>query len=81
VHEAVIASGAKVSGASVHLVDEDYDRGPIIMQKTVNVAPDDTPDSLAAKVLKIEHEIYPLTLKAFAEGKVKIEGKKAWVML
>ncbi len=80
VHEAVIASGVKVSGASVHLVDEEYDRGPIVMQKTVDVAPDDTPDSLAAKVLTIEHEIYPFVLKAFAEGQVKIEGKKAWIM-
>jgi phosphoribosylglycinamide formyltransferase-1 len=80
VHEAVIASGAKVSGASVHLVDEEYDRGPIVMQKTLTVSPDDTPDSLAAKVLTIEHEIYPLALKAFAEGRVKIEGKKAWIM-
>jgi phosphoribosylglycinamide formyltransferase-1 len=81
VHSAVIASGVKVSGATVHLVDEEYDRGPIVMQKAVNVAPNDTPESLAAKVLKIEHEIYPFVLKAFAEGKVKIEGKKAWVML
>ena len=78
VHEAVIASGMKISGATVHLVDEEYDNGPILLQKTVEVAPDDTPDSLAAKVLKIEHEIYPLALKAFAEGKVKVEGKKAW---
>jgi len=80
VHEAVIESGVKVSGASVHLVDEEYDRGPIVMQKTVQVTPDDTADSLAAKVLTIEHEIYPLAVKAFAEGKVKIEGKKAWIM-
>ncbi len=80
VHEAVIASGVKVSGATVHLVDEQYDRGPILLQKTVSVESCDTPDSLAAKVLKIEHEIYPLALKAFAEGRVKIEGKKAWVL-
>ncbi len=81
VHEAVIASGMKVSGATVHLVDEEYDRGPIVMQKTVDIYRDDTPDLLAAKVLKIEHEIYPFALKAFAEGKIKIEGKKAWIML
>jgi len=80
VHEAVIASGMKVSGATVHLVDEEYDRGPIVMQKTVEVAREDTPDSLAAKVLKIEHEILPLALKTFVEGKIKIEGKKAWIM-
>jgi phosphoribosylglycinamide formyltransferase 1 len=79
VHEAVLASGVKVSGATVHVVDEEYDRGPILLQKTVTIVSDDTPDSLAAKVLKIEHEIFPLVLKAFAEGRVKIEGRKAWI--
>jgi phosphoribosylglycinamide formyltransferase-1 len=81
VHEAVIASGMKVSGATVHIVDEEYDRGPIVMQKTVEIIQEDTPELLAAKVLKIEHEIYPLALKAFAEGKIKIEGRKAWITL
>jgi phosphoribosylglycinamide formyltransferase-1 len=80
VHEAVIAKGEKVSGATVHVVDEEYDRGPIVLQKTVVVLPNDTPDSLAAKVLKIEHEIFPLALKAFAEGRVRIEGRNAWIM-
>ena len=79
VHESVLASGEKVSGATVHLVDEEYDRGPIVMQKTVDIVPDETPDSLAAKVLKIEHEIFPLALKAFAEGRIKVEGRKAWI--
>jgi phosphoribosylglycinamide formyltransferase-1 len=79
VHEAVIESGEKVSGATVHLVDEEYDRGPIVLQKSVDIVPNDTPDSLAAKVLKIEHEIFPLALKAFAEGRVKVEGRKAWI--
>lgn len=79
VHKAVIASGAKVSGATVHLVNEEYDRGPIVMQKTVDVSPEDTPETLAAKVLVIEHEIYPRALQAFARGKVFIEGEKAWV--
>jgi phosphoribosylglycinamide formyltransferase-1 len=81
VHEAVIASGMKVSGATVHLVDEEYDRGPIVMQKTIEIIQEDTPDLLAAKVLKIEHEIYPLALKAIAEGKIKIEERKAWITL
>jgi phosphoribosylglycinamide formyltransferase-1 len=80
VHEAVMASGEKVSGATVHLVEEEYDRGPIVLQKTVDIDPNDTPDSLAAKVLKIEHEIFPFALKAFAEGRVRVEGKKAWIM-
>jgi len=80
VHEAVIASGMKISGATVHLVDEEYDHGSIVMQKTVEIIQEDTPESLAAKVLNIEHEIFPKALKAFAEGKIKIEGKKVWIM-
>jgi phosphoribosylglycinamide formyltransferase 1 len=79
VHEAVIASGEKISGATVHLVDEEYDHGPIVLQKTVSVMPDDTPNTLAVKVLKIEHEIFPFALKAFAEGRVKVEGTKGWI--
>jgi formyltetrahydrofolate-dependent phosphoribosylglycinamide formyltransferase len=59
VHEAVLASGAAVSGATVHYVDEHYDRGPIIAQRRVSVRPDDTPDTLAARVLAAEHELLP----------------------
>jgi formyltetrahydrofolate-dependent phosphoribosylglycinamide formyltransferase len=59
VHEAVLASGATVSGATVHYVDEQYDRGPIIAQRRVPVRPDDTPDTLAARVLDAEHELLP----------------------
>jgi phosphoribosylglycinamide formyltransferase 1 len=79
VHEAVIASGAKLSGATVHLVDEEYDRGPIVLQKAVAVEESDTPESLAAKVLKIEHEIFPLALKAFAEKRVTINERSVWI--
>jgi len=79
VHEAVIASGAKLSGATVHLVDEEYDRGPIVLQKAVTVDALDTPETLAEKVLKIEHEIYPLALKAFAENRVTINERSAWI--
>jgi phosphoribosylglycinamide formyltransferase-1 len=79
VHEAVIASGARVSGATVHLVDEEYDRGPILLQRTVEVLPSDTPESLAARVLTVEHEIYPLALSALAEGRVVIDGQRAWI--
>ena len=59
VHEAVLASGARVSGATVHYVDEQYDRGPIIAQVRVSVAADDTPDTLAARVLTAEHRLLP----------------------
>ena len=79
VHEAVIASGAKLSGATVHLVDEEYDRGAIVLQKAVPVEEHDTPETLAAKVLKIEHEIYPLALKAFAEQRVTINERSVWI--
>jgi phosphoribosylglycinamide formyltransferase-1 len=79
VHEAVLASGVKISGATVHLVDEEYDRGPIVLQKTVVVDEHDTPDSLAAKVLKVEHEIFPLALKAFAEDRVTTHGRSVWI--
>jgi len=79
VHEAVLASGAKLSGATVHLVDEEYDRGPIVLQKAVAVEALDTPETLAEKVLKIEHEIYPLALKAFAEHRVTINERSVWI--
>jgi len=59
VHEAVLASGAAQAGATVHYVDEQYDRGPIIAQQTVPVRPDDTPETLAERVLAVEHELLP----------------------
>ena len=65
VHEAVLASGARVSGATVHVVDEQYDRGPIVAQWPVPVRPGDTPDSLAARVLAIEHRLLPAATIAF----------------
>jgi phosphoribosylglycinamide formyltransferase-1 len=80
VHEAVLSSGAKVSGATVHLVDEEYDRGPIVAQRTVPVLPDDTSDTLAARVLTVEHSLYPETLAAFAHGRVRVEGRRAWII-
>jgi len=66
VHEAVIASGAKESGVSVHIVNDEYDRGPIVAQWRVPVEPDDTPDSLAARVLSVEHVVYPRVIEMVA---------------
>jgi len=66
VHEAVIASGAKESGVTVHLVDDQYDRGPIIAQWRVPVEPTDTADSLAARVLAVEHVVYPRVIEMVA---------------
>ncbi len=66
VHEAVIASGAKESGVTVHLVDNDYDRGPIVAQWRVPVEKSETPESLAARVLNVEHIVYPRTIEMVA---------------
>ncbi len=65
VHEAVLAAGEKESGATVHFVDEGVDTGKIILQKSVKVEEGDTPETLAARVLEVEHEILPLAVKMF----------------
>ncbi len=71
VHEAVLASGATVSGATVHFVTEEFDRGPIIAQWPVPVRADDSPASLAGRVLAIEHQLLPaVVLAAGREGRV-----------
>jgi phosphoribosylglycinamide formyltransferase 1 len=66
VHEAVIAAGERESGATVHFVDDAFDRGGIIAQERVAVKPDDTPESLAARVLVAEHRLYPRTIQSLA---------------
>lgn len=76
VHEAVLESGAKFSGCTVHFVDEVYDAGPIILQKKVPVLSNDTPDTLAERVLKEEHKTYSEAIKLFAERKLEIKGKR-----
>lgn len=76
VHEAVIASGAKYSGATVHIVTPETDVGPIVLQGIVEVSDSDTPESLAEKVLKIEHRIYPEAIKLVLEEKIVIEGMR-----
>lgn len=73
VHEAVVAAGVKVSGATIHVVDEEYDHGPIVLQATVPVLASDTPGTLAARVLAQEHWIYPRAAALFADGRVKLE--------
>jgi len=77
VHEAVIRSGASVSGATVHIVDEEYDHGRIILQKSVPVVPNETPGTLAAKVSMLEHEIYPEAIRMFAEADMMIGEQHA----
>ena len=72
VHAAVIAAGARTSGPTVHFVDDQYDHGPIIAQQSVPVLPGDSPQSLAARVLEAEHQLYPRVLAAVASGDVRL---------
>ena len=74
VHEAVLGAGCKVSGCSVHFVTNEYDAGPIIVQKAVPVLEGDTPDDLAARVFEQECKAYPEAIRLFAEGRLRIEG-------
>ncbi len=76
VHEAVIDYGVKISGATVHFVDEGADTGPIIIQEAVEVKSDDTAVTLQQKILQIEHKILPLAVKYYSEGKIQISGRK-----
>jgi len=80
VHEAVLRYGVKVSGCTVHFVDNVYDHGPIIIQKTVPVLDDDTPERLAARVFEKECEAYPEAIRLFGEGRLKIEGRRVRVL-
>ncbi len=75
VHRAALDYGVKVSGCTVHFVDEEYDTGPIILQKVVPVEEGDTPETLAARVLVQEHKAYPEAIQLFAEGRLSIEGR------
>jgi phosphoribosylglycinamide formyltransferase 1 len=76
VHEAVLAYGAKVTGVTVHFVDNIYDNGPIIWQQPVPVFDDDTPDTLAARVFETEKEAYPHVLRLLAGGRVAVNGRR-----
>ncbi len=76
VHEAVLAYGAKVSGCTVHFVDQQYDHGPIILQRVVPVAENDTPDTLAARVYAAECEAYPEALRLYGQGRLKLDGRR-----
>jgi phosphoribosylglycinamide formyltransferase-1 len=74
VHEAVLAATEKETGVSIHLVDEEYDRGPVIAQTRVPVMPDDTPETLAARVLVQEHVLFSAVLQKIAKGEITIPG-------
>ena len=78
-HRDVLAYGAKVSGCTVHFVDEGMDSGPIIMQKAVPVLDDDTEDTLAARVLEQEHIVYPKVIELYLAGKIHLNGRRVTI--
>jgi formyltetrahydrofolate-dependent phosphoribosylglycinamide formyltransferase len=80
VHEAVLEFGAKVSGCTVHFADNQYDHGPVIVQKAVPVLDDDTADTLAARVFAAECEAYPEVLHLLAAGRVRVEGRRVRIL-
>jgi phosphoribosylglycinamide formyltransferase 1 len=71
--------GVKLAGATVHLVDEETDHGPIIVQGAVVVRPDDTEETLRERILAIEHEIYPAAIQLFADGRIEVRGRRVVV--
>jgi phosphoribosylglycinamide formyltransferase 1 len=76
VHEAVLEAGVKVSGATVHFADGEYDHGPIILQEAVPVRDDDTPESLAARVQAAERRLVPEAIRLIAEGRLTVDGRR-----
>ena len=76
VHEAVLDYGVKLTGCTVHFADNQYDHGPVILQKAVPVLDDDTPESLAARVFDAECAAYPEALQLIADGRVTVEGRR-----
>ena len=79
VHQGVIDYGAKVTGATVHFVDEGADTGAIIMQETVNIEQDDDAKSLAKRVLEVEHRILKESIRLFCENKLSIQGRRVFI--
>jgi phosphoribosylglycinamide formyltransferase 1 len=80
VHEAVIARGCKVSGATVHFVTHEFDEGPIVMQKSCAILDSDTPESLERKVRAIEFEIYPKAIALLAQDRIKVENNRTFIL-
>jgi phosphoribosylglycinamide formyltransferase-1 len=80
VHEAVIASGTKITGATVHFIDAEYDSGPIILQESLPVLDNDTPASLAERVQAVERRLVPKAIRLFANGQLAINGRQVRVL-
>ncbi len=79
-HKAALDYGAKISGCTVHFADNQYDNGPIILQRAVPVMENDTPETLAERVFNEERIAYPEAVRLFAEGKLKIEGRRVRIL-
>ena len=79
VQKKALDHGVKVSGCTVHFVDEGLDSGPIIIQRAVEVKEDDTEETLAERILKEEHQIYPRAIQLFAQGRLSINGRKVFI--
>lgn len=75
-----IEYGVKVSGCTVHFVDEGVDSGPVILQKTIPVMEGDSEETLSARILEQEHQVYPEAVRLFSEGRLKVEGRKVRVL-
>ncbi|MFQ5627526.1 MAG: phosphoribosylglycinamide formyltransferase [bacterium] len=80
VHEAVLEYGCKVSGATVHIVSAEYDTGPPILQECVPVLDDDTPESLAARILPVEHKLLPKAVDLFARDLIEVHGRSVRIL-
>ncbi len=80
VHTAVVDSGVKLSGATIHFVDEVADHGPIIMQEAVPIMFEDTPEDVAARVLKLEHDMLPRAVALMAEDRLSVEGSRVKIL-
>ena len=81
VHEAVMESGVKLTGATVHFVDAEYDHGPIILQEAVAVRDDDTPETLAQRVQEVERRLVPEAIRLFAGARLRIEGRRVKIQV
>jgi phosphoribosylglycinamide formyltransferase-1 len=79
VQKKAIEWGCKLAGCTVHFVTEGVDEGPIILQAAVPILDDDTPDTLAARILEQEHKIYPRAVQLFAEGRLRVEGRRVFI--
>lgn len=80
VHEAVVEYGVHWTGATVHIVDEEYDTGPIVLQEAVPVFPDDSPEDVAERVLEVEHRLYPAALRFYAQDRVRLEARRVRIL-